>query len=426
MKFNKSKYKSRIIDKKIEEDLKIFGAISIEGPKWCGKTWAALNNSKSFVFINDSADNFKNKRLAEMDTNLILDKENPELIDEWQIVPEIWDAVRYKCDMSGDKGLYILTGSATPVEDKIYHSGAGRIGKLKMHTMSLYESNESSGDISLKDLFSNKFKNSNVKKYDLKDLSKLIIRGGWPETIGESESVAQRLCSSYIEGILDKDINDIDGVKRDKNKMFLLLKLLARNETTISSNSVLEKDIDENINSDDLTISRNTVADYLSVLNKLHLIENQPSYMYNIGSSKNVGKVSKRHFCDPSLACALLNISYEKLINDLSTFGLLYEALVERDLRIYSESLNGHLYHYRELKGGIEVDAIVELDDGEYGAIEVKLGTNQEEEAAESLLKFYNSVEIKPKFMCIICGLVDACYKRPDGIYVFPITALKP
>ena len=426
MKLTKEGYKSRLIDKLIEENLEIFGAISIEGPKWCGKTWTALNHSKSVVYLNNTADNFREKHLAEMDVNLVLDKDMPELIDEWQEVPAIWDAVRFKCDQDTKKGKYILTGSATPVSDKIHHSGAGRICKMKMYTMSLYESGDSTGDVSLQDLFNDNVKNKLLQKVELKKLAELIVRGGWPESITLNTKGAIKIAKSYIDAVLDKDIVEVDGVKRDKEKMEMLLRSLARNESSVSSNSVLIKDIDDNVTEEELTISRNTVADYLNVLNRLHLIENQNSFMYKIRSRSNVGKNPKRHFTDPSLVCAVLNITPEKLINDLETFGLYFEALCERDLRIYAESIGAKLYHYRDNNTGLEVDSIIEIADGEYGAIEIKLGSNKEEEAVQSLKKFYELAEIKPKFMCIICGLYDAIIKRPDGIYVLPITALKP
>ena len=297
---------------------------------------------------------------------------------------------------------------------------------MKMYTMSLYESGESSGDVSLKDLFENKVKNKLVEKIELKKIAELIVKGGWPETINMNVDGAMKITKSYIEAVLDKDIVQIDGVNRDKQKMEMLLRSLARNESTISSNNVLMKDVDDNVTQEDVSVSRNTVTDYLNVLTRLHLIENQNSFMYKIRSRLNVGKNPKRHFIDPSLGCAVLNITPDKLINDLETMGLYFEALCERDLKIYAESIGAKLYHYRENDTGIEVDAIIEIADGEYGAIEIKLGSNKEEEAASSLKKFYEMAEIKPKFMCIICGLYDAVVRRPDGIYVLPITALKP
>ncbi len=426
MKLTKSGYIPRLIDKEIEENLKIFGAISIEGPKWCGKTWTALNHSNSVTYLNNTADNFREKHLAEMDVNLVLNKDMPELIDEWQEVPAVWDAVRFKCDEDSKKGKYILTGSSVPISDKIHHSGAGRICKMKMYTMSLYESGDSTGDVSLKDLFCNKVENKRVEKVELKRLAELIVRGGWPETINISISGAMKISRSYIDAVLDKDIIEIDGIKRDKEKMEMLLRSLARNESTVSSNNVLMKDIEDNNMDEGITVSRNSITDYLDVLNRLHLIENQRSFMYKIRSRLNVGKNPKRHFVDPSLGCAILNITPEKLVNDLETMGLYFEALCERDLKIYAESIGANLYHYRENDTGVEVDAIVEIADGEYGAIEIKLGSNREEEAVDSLKRFYELAEVKPKFLCVICGLYDAIVKRPDGVYVVPITALKP
>ena len=418
-------YRPRIIDEEIEKNLKIFGAISIEGPKWCGKTWTALNHANSVAFLNNTADNFREKHLAEMDVNLILDKEKPELIDEWQEVPAIWDAVRFKCDQDKEKGKYILTGSATPVSDKIHHSGAGRICKMKMYTMSLFESGDSTGDVSLQKLFKNNVENKLIDKVELKRLADLIVRGGWPESIDMSAEEATKITRSYLDAVLEKDIIEIDGIKRDKNKMEMLLRSLARNESTVSGNNVLIKDIDNNVTEEELNVSRNTVTDYLDVLYRLHLIENQNSFMYKIRSRSNVGKNPKRHFTDPSLGCAALNITSEKLMNDLETFGLYFEALCERDLKIYAESIGAKLYHYRDNNTGLEIDSIIEISDGEYGAIEIKLGANKEEEAAASLKKFYDLAEIKPKFMCIICGLYNAVVRRTDGIYVLPITALK-
>ena len=425
MRLTPKNYRTRIIDEEIEKNLKIFGAISIEGPKWCGKTWTALNHANSVAFLNNTADNFREKHLAEMDVNLILDKEKPELIDEWQEVPAIWDAVRFKCDQDKEKGKYILTGSATPVSDKIHHSGAGRICKMKMYTMSLFESGDSTGDVSLQKLFENNVENKLVNKVELRRLADLIVRGGWPESIGMSAEEATKITRSYLDAILEKDIVEIDGIKRDKNKMEMLLRSLARNESTVSGNNVLIKDIDNNVTEEELNVSRNTVTDYLDVLYRLHLIENQNSFMYKIRSRSNVGKNPKRHFTDPSLGCAALNITSEKLMNDLETFGLYFEALCERDLRIYAESIGAKLYHYRDNNTGLEIDSIIEISDGEYGAIEIKLGANKEEEAAASLKKFYDLAEIKPKFMCIICGLYNAVVRRTDGIYVLPITALK-
>lgn len=282
------------------------------------------------------------------------------------------------------------------------------------------------GDVTLSDLFNGNVKNKLVQKVELKRLAELIVRGGWPESVGLNAIGAMKITKSYIQAILEKDIIEVDGVNRDKNKMEMLLRSLARNESTICANTTLIRDISDNTTNEDFLISRNTVTDYLNVLDRLHLLENQNSFMYKIRSRANVGKNPKRHFTDPSLGCAALNITPDKLMNDLETFGFYFEALCERDLRIYSENIGAKLYHYRENDTGLEIDAIIELADGDYGAIEIKLGSNQEEEAAKNLKKFYDMAEVKPKFMCIICGLYDAIIKRTDGVYVIPITALRP
>lgn len=422
-------YKSRLIDEKINTYLKLFGAISIEGPKWCGKTWTAKNHANSAVYLDDSTENFDNRTKAKLDVSLILDDNYPKLIDEWGEVPEIWDAVRHRCDQDKNKGKYILTESTTlrkkEDEAKIHHSGAGRIDRMKMYSMSLYESGESKGLASIQKLFDGTQKNSATEKTTLDDLAYYIVRGGWPENIETKKEYAHILPKSYLKAVLEFDINK-DGIDRDMNKMSMLFKSLARNESTIASNSTLISDIEEYTNNKDYQLSRNTITDYLSVLTKLYLTENQEAYSTNLRSKVNVGKCSKRHFTDPSLACAALDITQEKLMNDMKTFGFMFEALVERDLRIYIESLGGKLYHYRNNKNGVEVDAILELPGGEYGAIEIKLGSNEIEEAKKSLNKFTNEVNIQPKFKCIICGLWNAVVKDPEtGVYIIPITALK-
>ena len=423
MSLKKEGYKPRLIDKKIDECLNVFGAISIIGPKWCGKTWTSLAHSKTVKYI-DSNDK-KMFNLAQIDVNQILLGDYPILIDEWQLIPQIWDVVRRKCDEDKIKGKFILTGSATEKENIINHSGAGRICKLNMGTMSLFESGDSEGTISLKNLFNNEALTAHqTKELSLEDIANLILKGGWPENIDKPAKEAQMIAKSYIKDILDKDINEIDNIKRDRNKMEMLLKSLARNESTLASNETLIKDIIENEYD---SINKETVSKYLIVLDKLHLIENQKAFNPNIRSRENIGKTSKRHFTDPSLACALLGLNYEKLIQDLNTFGFLFEALVERDLRIYSDYNDGELRHFRNNVSGLEVDAIVVNDEGKYGAIEIKLGANQIEEAKFNLLKFYEKVDKKPAFMCIICGLWNSVVKDPDtGIYIIPITALRP
>ena len=421
MSLTKNGYKKRIIDEKIEKNLKIFGAISIEGPKWCGKTWTSLNHANSVVYLNNVSNNFNERSLAQMNVDLILNKEYPELIDEWQEVPAIWDGIRFKCDEDNKRGKYILTGSATPVTKDIHHSGAGRIARMKMYTMSLYESGDSSGEISLQDLFKNNVKDKLTGKPNLKKLIYYIIRGGWPQSLGMKEDESLELTQNYINDVLNFDISSIDGVTRDINKMRMILRELARNESTIVNNNTIIKDVNE----ENDVASRNTVLEYIDVLEKLHLIENQIAFSINLRSSSRVGKTAKRHFTDPSLVCGILGLTTESLINDVNFLGFLFEALCERDLRIYIESYNGNLYHFRDNTTGLEIDSIVEMPNGDYGAIEIKLGTDKIEEAAKNLLKFNELAKKKPKFLCIISGLNEAIIKRPDGIYVIPITALK-
>ena len=426
MSLRKKEYISRLIDKKVADYLSVFGAISIEGPKWCGKTWTSLNHANSAFSLDD--DELKQKAMLSLD--YILDNDMPVLIDEWNLVPNIWDAVRRKCDETTKKGNYILTCSTKlPDEkqkEKIHHSGAGRIGKIKMYTMSLYESGDSTGEASIMDMYNGVQKNGKVsKKCSLSDLANYIIRGGWPSNIYTPEDKIGIIPKGYIETILDSDIHD--EKKRDKEKMRMLLNSLARNECSIAGNSTILKDIQDYEDNKDLLESRITVNDYLDVLNRLHLIENQISYSINYRSPKRVGKSPKRHLTDPSLACACLNLTKDKLINDLRTFGFLFESLVERDLRIYMDYLNGNLYHFRDNVTGLEVDSILEFPGGDFGAVEIKLGFNQFEEAKKNLLAFYNNVEKKPKFMCVIVGYGDIIAKDTNtGIYVVPINALKP
>ena len=425
MSLRKESYIDRLIDKKIDEYLSVFGAISIEGPKWCGKTWASLNHANSKVLLDDE----ETKEKAKLDLNLILNDEKPELIDEWNLIPEVWDAVRRKCDDTTEKGNYILTCSTklTDAEqkEKIHHSGAGRIGKLEMHTMSLYESGDSTGKVSIQDMLNAKLQNDLNEKITLDKLAHLIIRGGWPSNIKTEESKASIIPKSYIKAILDKDIHD--DKKRDVNKMNMLLKSLARNESTVATKSTLLKDIEEKAGEKELIESRITIDDYLDVLNRLHIIENQDAYSANYRSPDRIGKSSKRHFTDPSLACACLDLTKNKLINDLKTFGFMFEALVERDLKIYMDYLEGRLFHFRDNVTGLEVDSILEFNGGEYAAIEIKLGYHQVEEAKKNLINFSNNMIKKPKFMCVIVGYTDVIAKDPEtGIYIVPITALKP
>lgn len=419
-------YKVRIIEKKIDRYLSAFGAVCIEGPKWCGKARTSSYHSNSEIYIGDPSGNFQNRQLAQMSPSLVLEGETPRLIDEWQEVPPLWDAVRYKVDQIPKKGQFILTGSATPNHKGILHSGAGRIARIRMRTMSLYESGDSSGDVSLEDLCNGKLTPKMTGEVDLKNVIEFIIRGGWPASLGLPIESAALLLKEYLEAVLNDDIYRVDGVKRNTHKMRLLLRSLARNESTTVSNKTLKNDIKE---IDDEDIDTATIADYLNILDRLFITDNQKPFSTKIRSSVRIKQSEKRHFCDPSLACALLNITPHMLLNDLETLGFLFESLCERDLKIYAESIDAHVYHYQDYKNR-EIDTIIELNDGRWCAIEIKLGANQIESAAENLKKIYEEMEkdpksILPSAMIIVCGLSNAAYQREDGIYVVPLTALK-
>lgn len=421
-----SGYKSRIIDKQIETYLSAFGAICIEGPKWCGKTWTSSYHCKSEIYLGDPAGNFQNRSLAELSPDLVLDGAAPRLIDEWQEVPPLWDAVRFKVDQSEAKGRFILTGSATPQHKGILHSGAGRIARLRMRPMSLYESGDSSGKVSLQELCRGKLEAALTGEVPLRELIHLIVRGGWPGSLELPLAEARLLPAEYIHAIVTDDVFRMDGVRRDSFKMQLLLRSLARNESTTATNKVLARDVKE---IDDEDIDGNTIRAYLDIFKRLFLTDNQPPFAVGIRSSVRIKQAEKRHLADPSLAAALLKATPERLLGDLETLGFLFESLCERDLKIYAESFGGSLYHYQDYRNQ-EIDAVIERPDGEWCAFEIKLGANQIDSAAENLLKIKKQFEEDPKgkppvVLCVLCGLSHAAYQRADGVYVVPITALK-
>ena len=422
---NKEKYIPRIVDAAVERYLATMGAVCIEGPKWCGKTWTSSYHSNSEFLVGNPDNNFQNRALAEMSPALVLEGETPRLIDEWQEVPPLWDAVRYTVDQRGKKGQFILTGSATPKRKGVLHSGAGRIGKLRMRPMSLYESGDSSGKVSLHELCEGKLTPVITGEVDLRTLARLTVRGGWPGNLDINDADISLLPGEYLDAVIDDDVNRVDETRRDSRKVRLLLRSLARNESTTATNRTLKNDIKE---IDDEDIDVETVATYLDIFNRLFLTDNQQPYSTKLRSSVRVKQAEKRHFCDPSLACALLKVTPERLIGDLATFGFLFEALCERDLKIYAESFGATLYHYQDYAGN-EIDAIIELPDGSWCGIEIKLGANKIEEAAKNLIHIRDEIvkdEGKaPSALIVLCGLSNAAYQRPDGVYVVPLTALK-
>ena len=423
---DRNKYKARIMDQQVQKYLATFGAICIEGPKWCGKTWISSFHANSEFLIADSSNNFQNKKLAEMSPSIVLEGETPRLIDEWQEVDAIWDAVRYAVDQRGKKGQFILTGSSTPKKkENRVHSGAGRIGRLRMRTMSLYESGDSDGKVSLEDLCNGNITTALTGEVDLRTLANYIVRGGFPGAIGLPVENAQLISESYIKTILTDDAQRIDGKKYDTDKMKLLLRSLARNESTTATKKKLASDIRD---VDDESIDYDSVCTYLDVFERLFLLDNQKPFSSNIRSSVRIKQSEKRHFCDPSLPCALLNATPDRLINDLETFGFLFESLCERDLKIYAEAFGAQLFHYQDYTNK-EIDAVIELKDGRWCAFEIKLGANQIDKAAENLIEIRNKIIEEggkaPSVLCVICGLSNAAYIRPDGVFVVPITSLK-
>ena len=420
------KYYTRIIENELDQMLGIFGAVLIEGPKWCGKTWTSAFHSNSEFLVGNPANNFSNRQLAELNPSMILQGDTPRLIDEWQEVPSIWDATRAEIDYRHKKGQIILTGSSTPKTKGIMHSGAGRIVRLRMNTMSLYESGDSSGKVSLFDICNGNLTMQMLEEVSLERLAFYIVRGGWPENISVDEDKAHLMPRSYMQTVVEEDINNLDDeIEYNRHKVELLLRSLARNETTTVSDSSLLKDI---IEQDNESMSRNTIAKYLQVLSRLFIFNNQIPYSPNLRSPLRVKQAEKRHFSDPAMACALLNITPEKLLNDINTFGFLFEALVERDLAVYAQSFGGKLFHYQDYKNN-EIDAVIELENGDWCAFEIKLGAKKIDEGAENLVKVCSDIEQNggkpPKVKCVICGLSNAAYVRPDGVFVVPITALK-
>ena len=421
-------YRTRLIERKIQRSLGSAGAVSIEGPKGCGKTWCARSMSNSEYSLVDPANNFINLRVAKEDPLTALEGDEPHLIDEWQDVPKIWDAVRFTVDKDGGKGRFILCGSSTADKAKKGHSGAARIIDVKMQTMSLYESGDSSGKVSLKGLFEGNFKTLREGSPGLEKLAWFVTRGGWPGLLNADETSAALLLSDYISKICEEDAQKIDGKRRDIGKLKRLFRSLARNESTMAAKKKLSSDIVQY--EDDAGLDNDTVTDYLDVLDKLHMIEDQPAFSPNYRSSVRVGKNPKRHLADPSLAAAALKLDRRALMNDLNTFGFLFEALCERDLRIYADTFGGELYHYHD-HSGREIDAVVELKNEGWGAFEIKLGQESIDEWAAKLIKIRDFMRddegaSEPRFLCIITGMGGSAYRREDGVYVVPITSLGP
>lgn len=424
-------YKPRIADAILQRKLKSSGAVLVEGPKWCGKTTTSEQQAKSINYVSDPVNLNKNLILAEMNINALLEGDKPKLLDEWQIIPQLWDAVRFSVDHSKGIGQFIMTGSAVPPDEeqqaKIHHTGTGRITSLRMRPMSLWESGESNGEISLKDLFENPGKAIySETTHTLEDIAFMLCRGGWPIATTLEYEYALETAFSYYKAVTDIDISRVDGIKRTSSRARRLMRSLARHQGTQVTITGIKADM---IANDTETLDVDTVSSYIEALKKIFVIEDMEAWNPNIRSKAAIRTSDTRYFVDPSIATAALGVGPKDLISDLNTMGLFFETMAVRDLRIYADALDGEVYHYRD-SNGLECDSVVHLRNGKYGLIEIKLGGQKLiEEGVESLKKFEASIDTtkmkSPSFKMILTAVGNLAYKRDDGIYVVPISCLK-
>lgn len=419
-------YKKRIADEILQRKLKGKGAVLIEGPKWCGKTTTAEQIAQSVLYMANPESKNQNLTLADINPSTLLKGKTPRLIDEWQIAPKLWDAVRFEVDHRNEEGQFILTGSSVPADKNIItHTGTGRFSFLLMRPMTLYESLESTGTVSLKDLFASK-NISGVSKLSLNDIAFVCCRGGWPRSISMEKDIALDQAYDYYDAIVNSDISKVDGINRESARVKNLMKSYARNVGTQASNETLKEDM---INNDSFSLDTDTVFSYINALKKIFVVDEVPAWNPNLRSKTVVRTSDTRYFIDPSIAVASLGLGPDDLINDLNTFGFIFENLCVRDLRVYVESLNGNLYHYKD-SSSLECDAVIHLRNGSYGLIEIKLGGDKLiEEGASNLLKLKSKLDISkmknPSFMMVLTATGDYAYKRNDDVYVVPIGCLK-
>ena len=403
------------------------GAVLIEGPKWCGKTTTAKQLAKSILDLGDSAVLKQSAQLIELSPKTLLEGETPRLIDEWQALPPIWDSIRSEVDKRGEPSQFILTGSSVlPEADETIHSGTGRYAYIKMRPMSLYESGESNGKVSLTDLFEGKQFEPQTNELTIDDIAYLTCRGGWPWATLIPKEVALDQAFDYVDSVVNKDIQRVDGVKRSSERTRLLLRSYARNISQQIPHSTIRKDMLVN---DSSTLDDDTVADYIKALKKLYVIEDLPAWNPNIRSKAAIRTSDTRHFVDPSIGTAALGLGPKDLINDLRSFGFFFEDMAVRDLRVYAEALNGQLYHYRD-SNGLECDSVLHRRNGSYALLEIKLGGEDYiNEGAANMLKLAASIDTDkmsaPTFMAVIIGVGKYAYRREDGVYVIPIGCLK-
>ena len=422
-----AKYKQRIADRILERKVLGKGAVLIEGPKWCGKTTTAKQLAKSVLDLGDSAVLKQSSGLIEISPKTLLDGDTPRLIDEWQALPPIWDSIRSEVDRRGEPSQFILTGSSVlPEADETVHSGTGRFATIKMRPMSLYESGESTGTVSLKDLFEGKSIEVRQNELDVEEIAFLTCRGGWPWATIISKKVALDQAFDYVDSVIQRDIQRVDKVKRSAERAKLLLRSYARNISQQVSYGTIKKDM---LSNDASTLDEDTVADYIKALKKLFVIEDLAAWNPNIRSKAAIRTSDTRHFVDPSIGTAILGLGPKDLINDLKSFGFFFEDMVVRDLRVYAEALDGELYHYRD-SSGLECDTVLHRRNGSYALMEVKLGGEQNiEDGAKSMLALAENIDTDkmpaPSFMAVIVGVGQYAYQRKDGVYVIPIGCLK-
>ncbi|MEC4295932.1 ATP-binding protein [Adlercreutzia shanghongiae] len=426
-------YYSRVVDSQLDFKLRSSGAVLIRGPKWCGKSTTAEQRAQSAVFMQDRQTSAQNIELAKNAPSLLLDGPTPRLIDEWQVIPFIWDQIRYEVDRRNGNGQFILTGSATPLADPdeneaapYEHSGIGRISPLTMRTMSLFESRDGNGSVSLASLFQEQSSVAAQCDATLKDYAYLTCRGGWPRALDLDREAALEQAFVFYDGLVHEDINRVFRRAKNPERIKRFMRSYSRAVATETSLAEIRKDMAAN---DEATLSDETISLYISALEKLFVIENLPAWNPNLRSKTAVRTSETKHFVDPSIACAALGLGPNDLINDLETFGLLFESLCVRDLRVYAESLNGQVYHYRDKKGR-EADAVIHLRGGSWAPVEVKLA-NQEriEEAARNLLAFaadIDTAKIKPPSFLMVVTATGYAYRRSDGVYVVPLGCLRP
>jgi len=415
-------YQPRVIDMLLQESLAASGAVWLQGPKWCGKTWTALQVARSSVMMQDPDESANYLQQAMIKPSLLLGGDIPRLIDEWQVAPVLWDAVRFAVDQRGEMGQFILTGSTMPLRNETMHSGTGRISRLKMRTMSLFESGESTGQVSLDRLF-NQDEPEGSALLSVERLAFAIARGGWPASIGLPDKAALAQAGKYLTAIVENDVFELSDVQRNPRRIMLLMRSLARNVATMASVETLRKDV----SGSERELAVSTVNTYLDILERLYVVENQPAWSTRLRSKAYLRKSPKRHFGDPSIAVAALQTNPDGLLRDFNTFGYLFESMCIRDLRIYAQKLGGEVCHYCD-ETGLEADAVIVLPDGRWGAIEIKMGQRQVEEAANNLLKLKQKVDTvvmqPPSFLMVLTGNGYAM-KLDNGVLVVPIACLK-